>query len=79
MGGHGAIICALKNPTMYASVSAFAPIANPIDCPWGKKCLKGYLGEDINSWNQYDSTVIARTYDGPEIVILIYQVTLYKT
>ena len=37
MGGHGALICTLKNPGLYQSVSAFAPISNPIDCPWGKK------------------------------------------
>ena len=46
MGGHGALVCALKNPERYASVSAFAPIANPTQCPWGEKALGGYLGDD---------------------------------
>jgi S-formylglutathione hydrolase len=44
MGGHGALISALKNPSQYKSVSCFAPISNPINCPWGKKAFKGYLG-----------------------------------
>ncbi|WP_417533822.1 S-formylglutathione hydrolase [Marinobacterium stanieri] len=55
MGGHGALICALKNPGRYASVSAFAPITNPINCPWGEKALTGYLGEDRESWKAWDS------------------------
>ena len=50
MGGHGALICALKNPGMYASVSAFAPICNPVACPWGKKAFTGYLGTDEAAW-----------------------------
>ncbi len=55
MGGHGALICALKNPGRYASVSAFAPITNPTNCPWGEKALTGYLGEDRESWKAWDS------------------------
>ena len=50
MGGHGALICALKNPGQYKSVSAFAPICNPINCPWGVKAFTGYLGEDKEAW-----------------------------
>ncbi|XP_036857988.1 S-formylglutathione hydrolase isoform X2 [Manis javanica] len=50
MGGHGALICALKNPGKYKSVSAFAPICNPVLCPWGKKAFSGYLGTDQNKW-----------------------------
>lgn len=45
MGGHGALICFLKNPGLYKSVSAFAPICNPTECPWGTKALAGYLGD----------------------------------
>ncbi|WP_233231234.1 S-formylglutathione hydrolase [Silvanigrella aquatica] len=56
MGGHGALICALKNPKMFASVSAFAPICNPTNSPWGKSCFKTYLGEDESKWLQYDAT-----------------------
>lgn len=55
MGGHGALICALKNPGRYCSVSAFAPISNPIHCPWGQKALGGYLGKDPDAWKAWDS------------------------
>ena len=55
MGGHGALICALKNPDRYTSVSAFAPIANPTQCPWGEKAFGGYLGDDRESWKQWDA------------------------
>ena len=55
MGGHGALICALKNPGRYTSVSAFAPIANPTQCAWGEKAFSGYLGEDRKSWKQWDA------------------------
>lgn len=58
MGGHGALICALKNPGMYQSVSAFAPIANPTNCPWGEKAFTGYLGEDKATWNEWDATCL---------------------
>uniref|UniRef100_A0A2K6DRC1 S-formylglutathione hydrolase n=1 Tax=Macaca nemestrina TaxID=9545 RepID=A0A2K6DRC1_MACNE len=50
MGDHGALICALKNPGKYKSVSAFAPICNPVLCPWGKKVFSGYLGTDQSKW-----------------------------
>ncbi|MCC0176515.1 S-formylglutathione hydrolase [Waterburya agarophytonicola K14] len=56
MGGHGALICALKNPEQYLSVSAFAPIAAPINCPWGDKLFTAYLGEDKSKWAEYDAT-----------------------
>lgn len=55
MGGHGAIICALRNPGAYKSVSAFAPILNPISCEWGKKAFSNYLGKDKKNWTRYDS------------------------
>ena len=50
MGGHGALICALRNPGRYRSVSAFAPICSPSRCPWGEKALTGYLGSDRAAW-----------------------------
>lgn len=50
MGGHGALISFLKNPGLYKSVSAFAPICHPVDCPWGNKAFLGYLGSDRASW-----------------------------
>jgi S-formylglutathione hydrolase len=55
MGGHGAIICALKNPGRYQSLSAFAPISNPVNCPWGEKAFGGYLGDDKEAWKAWDS------------------------
>jgi len=56
MGGHGALVCALRNPGRYKSVSAFAPIANPMDCPWGQKAFAGYLGEDHGQWQEWDAS-----------------------
>jgi len=55
MGGHGALTIALKNPHKYRSVSAFAPICSPMHCPWGQKALSNYLGEDRESWRDYDT------------------------
>ncbi|MGF6568148.1 S-formylglutathione hydrolase [Paraburkholderia sp. GAS333] len=61
MGGHGALMLALKNPEIYRSVSAFAPIAAPTRCPWGEKAFGGYLGDDREAWKQYDaSELVAR-------------------
>ncbi len=56
MGGHGALICALKNPGMYRSVSAFAPICHPTVCGWGEGCFSAYLGKDREDWKAYDAT-----------------------
>jgi len=61
MGGHGALICALKKPGRYASVSAFAPIANPVNCPWGEKAFSGYLGDDRESWKAWDACELVAT------------------
>ncbi|AUN96420.1 S-formylglutathione hydrolase [Pseudazoarcus pumilus] len=58
MGGHGALVIALKNPGRYRSVSAFAPIANPTDCPWGRKAFTGYLGEDETAWREWDTCAL---------------------
>jgi len=60
MGGHGALTIALKNPQRYTSVSAFSPICNPVACPWGEKAFTAYLGEDKNSWQQYDASILMR-------------------
>lgn len=73
MGGHGALICALKNPGVYSFVSAFAPICNPTQCPWGQKAFHGYLGEDRKTWNEYDATELVKSYAGPPLQILIDQ------
>jgi S-formylglutathione hydrolase len=58
MGGHGALISALKNPQSYRSVSAFSPICNPVNCDWGKGCFTAYLGDDVNDWQAYDATAL---------------------
>jgi S-formylglutathione hydrolase len=56
MGGHGALMLALRNPEIYRSVSAFAPIAAPSRCPWGEKAFSGYLGQNREAWKAYDSS-----------------------
>lgn len=77
MGGHGALICALKNPGRYASVSAFAPICSPSRVPWGQKAFAGYFGSDQEKWREYDAVELLskRKYDKP---ILIDQGTADK-
>jgi S-formylglutathione hydrolase len=62
MGGHGALALALRNPGLYRSVSAFAPISSPMRCPWGVKALTGYLGDDRASWRDYDSTALVERH-----------------
>ncbi|MDE3736209.1 MULTISPECIES: S-formylglutathione hydrolase [Pseudomonas] len=58
MGGHGALVCALRNPGRYQSLSAFAPISNPMACPWGEKAFGRYLGEDRTRWREWDASVL---------------------
>jgi S-formylglutathione hydrolase len=58
MGGHGALTMALRAPQRYTSVSAFAPICSPINCPWGQKALGNYLGKDRSNWRQYDACAL---------------------
>ncbi len=58
MGGHGALTIALRNPDMYRSVSAFAPIVSPSRCPWGRKALAAYLGPDEGAWAGHDATLL---------------------
>lgn len=60
MGGHGALISALKNPGLYRSVSAFAPICNPVESGWGRGCFAAYLGDDPASWKDWDATELIR-------------------
>ncbi|WP_286238289.1 S-formylglutathione hydrolase [Neptuniibacter halophilus] len=60
MGGHGAITIALKNPAAYCSVSAFSPICNPMQCPWGQKAFTAYLGADKRLWQAYDACYLLR-------------------
>ena len=58
MGGHGALVCALRNPGRYKSVSAFSPITNPMDCPWGQKAFTRYLGEERSRWREWDACAL---------------------
>jgi S-formylglutathione hydrolase len=60
MGGHGALTLALKNPDLYASVSAFAPVSAPIRVPWGKKAFSGYIGPDEETWREHDASELVR-------------------
>ena len=72
MGGHGALVLALRNPHLYASVSAFAPVCAPIRAPWGEKAFSNYLGEDRESWQAYDASKLVREHpfaDGREILV----------
>ncbi len=72
MGGHGALTLFLKNPGMYKSVSAFAPIANPMQCPWGQKAFEGYFGEDRKDlWAEHDATELVKHWKGDSLDILI--------
>ncbi len=74
MGGHGALTIGLKNPDTYRSISAFAPICSPINCPWGQKALPNYLGSDESAWQQYDATELVKSVDElPKSKILIDQ------
>ncbi len=58
MGGHGALVLALRNPQAFCSVSAFAPIVAPTQVPWGEKAFSAYLGEDRAAWQQYDAVAL---------------------
>ena len=70
MGGHGALICALKNPNIFLSVSAFAPIAAPMRTPWGQKVFSSYLGENQDEWKAYDATelILTSKYKRPILI-----------
>ena len=70
MGGHGALTIALRNPDRFKSVSAFAPIVSPLNCPWGQKALTGYLGTDQSSWAEYDAcALIERGARLPDLLV----------
>ncbi|CAE7718061.1 Esd, partial [Symbiodinium sp. CCMP2456] len=75
MGGHGALVAALKNPGMYRSVSAFAPISNPSEAPWGQKAFNLYFGEDKAAWADNDAVELLRRYRGPPMRLLVDQGT----
>jgi S-formylglutathione hydrolase len=60
MGGHGALICALKEEGAYRSVSAFSPICHPLKSSWGEACFSAYLGDDKEQWKAYDATELIK-------------------
>jgi S-formylglutathione hydrolase len=66
MGGHGALTIALKNPDLYRSVSAFAPVSAPTRAPWGEKAFSGYLGTDEESWREHDASELVRSRPFPD-------------
>lgn len=74
MGGHGALLCALKNPGAYRSVSAFAPICNPVNSGWGEDCFTAYLGERHEDWEAWDATCLIESGAQP-IPLMIDQGT----
>lgn len=70
MGGHGALVCALRNPGRYRSVSAFAPICAPMQCPWGENAFTGYLSADRAAWRAYDASVLAAESRYPDRILV---------
>lgn len=72
MGGHGALVLALRNPDIYRSVSAFAPVVAPAQCPWGQKAFAHYLGADQADWQQYDASELMqkRTTPFPDGILI---------
>ena len=72
MGGHGALVCALRNPGRYQSLSAFAPIVNPMACPWGEKAFSRYLGDDRSRWREWDACALIAEA-GERLPILVDQ------
>ncbi|MFD2633310.1 S-formylglutathione hydrolase [Idiomarina piscisalsi] len=61
MGGHGALVIGLRNSDRYTSISAFSPITNPTQCPWGEKAFSAYLGDDREQWKQYDAVELIKS------------------
>jgi S-formylglutathione hydrolase len=70
MGGHGALVCGLRNPDRFQSVSAFAPIAAPMQCPWGQKAFNHYLGEDQSLWSAYDASQLVLQAKHPQTILV---------
>jgi len=70
MGGHGALVTALRKPERYRSLSAFAPICAPSQCPWGVKAFTGYLGTDKEAWAEYDATELVQRRPFPGEILI---------
>lgn len=73
MGGHGALVIGLRNSDRFHSITAFAPIVNPIEVPWGVKAFTEYLGDDQETWKEWDATELLKQHTGKEIPVLIDQ------
>lgn len=73
MGGHGALVCGLRNPDLFKSISAIAPIAAPMRCAWGQKAFAGYLGPDESTWAAYDACEVVGAQPHPDRLILVDQ------
>jgi S-formylglutathione hydrolase len=70
MGGHGALVIGLRNPQRYRSISAFAPISAPMQCPWGRQALSTYLGDDESAWRDYDACeLLAQGRRAPALLV----------
>jgi S-formylglutathione hydrolase len=61
----------MKNPSLFKTASAFSPIANPINCPWGQKAFKNYLGADQETWKQYDAVELLKKHPNERMDILV--------
>lgn len=70
MGGHGALVTALRNPDRWTSVSAFAPISNPVSVPWGEKAFGNYLGADRKQWEAYDASLLMKAKAFPREILV---------
>lgn len=70
MGGHGALVCGLRNPDRYQSISAFAPITAPMRCPWGQKAFTNYLGTDQTLWKTYDASELVLSHGGDRPILI---------
>eukprot|EP00916_Digyalum_oweni_P020881 GHVL01034776.1.p1 GENE.GHVL01034776.1~~GHVL01034776.1.p1 ORF type:complete len:261 (+),score=28.43 GHVL01034776.1:54-836(+) len=75
MGGHGALMIALKNPGMFKSVSAFAPLTNPSQVDVCQKAFRAYLGDNQETWKEWDSCELISRYAGPDLYLLVDQGT----
>lgn len=73
MGGHGALVLGMRKPEVFHSVSAFSPIVNPTQCPWGKKALKGYLGDEEDTWKDYDTCELLKSGKKRQDTLLVDQ------
>ncbi|MBC2366977.1 S-formylglutathione hydrolase [Listeria booriae] len=75
MGGHGALVIGLRNPDRFRAISAFSPIVNPSNVPWGMKAFDAYLGADKQAWASWDASKLLASHDGKSVPILLYQGT----